>query len=315
MSQGHKYTDEEAAQLACCTICPRECGVNRLEGEEGYCKTDAFMNVASVCIHRGEEPPISGPDGICNVFFAGCNMRCRFCQNHEISRGDKISLKLINRTEEVIEKIVKILDSGINAVGFVSPSHVVPQVKVIIRELNANGYHPVTVFNTGGFDKASTIDSLEGLIDVYLPDLKYHSAELASSLSDAPDYHTIAIMSLKRMYYQKGSVLKLDNAGNAESGILVRHLVLPGHSDDSIKVLQSIAEEISPGVSISLMSQYSPIGLDTAESLLFRTITVDEYTKVVNAMVSLGFRNGYFQDMDSHKSYKPDFSMDHPFEY
>lgn len=297
-----------------CTLCPRECGADRFKGGSGFCRSDAGFNIASVCIHRGEEPVISGSGGICNIFFEGCNLRCMFCQNHEISQPESAIPATETDPEKLLDRIEKILSDGINTVGFVSPSHVVPQVKLIIRGLNSRGLKPVTVYNTNGYDKAETIRSLSDLIDVYLPDFKYATSNLALQYSEAYDYPQVVLKALKEMYYQKGSVLRLDDKGRAESGLLIRHLVLPGHIEESIKVLEIIAEELSPGVSLSLMSQYHPAFRAGNHPVLNRPLHKEEYDTVVAAMNKLGFRNGWVQDMDSFQNYLPDFSKDHPFE-
>lgn len=309
------YTEEEKELLADCTLCPRECRVDRFQGEKGYCGADAGMNVASVCIHRGEEPPISGGEGICNIFFAGCNLRCIFCQNHEISRGaSDLRQSGYDDFAGILGRITTYLDSGVKAVGFVSPSHVVPQVKAIIRGLRSLGYDPVTVYNTNGYDKRQTIRELEGLIDVWLPDYKYVTPSLASSFSGSADYPPTVLEALKEMYYQKGSVLLTDSKGRAENGLMIRHLVLPGHATESREVLKSIATELSTGVNISLMSQYHPTPQVKAHPELGRTLYASEYESVTEAMETMGFRNGWTQDLDSYRTYRPDFSRDHPFE-
>jgi len=308
------YDRNDRLMLEDCTLCPRECRINRFEGGSGYCGTDAGLNIASVCIHRGEEPVISGEGGICNIFFAGCNLHCLYCQNHEISQGGTIISTKGTELEEVLDQIVKMLSKGIAAVGFVSPSHVVPQVKAIIRGLNSRGYKPVTVYNTNGYDKQETIRSLSGMIDVYLPDWKYVTKEIATSYSDASDYSEIALKAIKEMYYQKGSTVAIDENGRAENGLLIRHLVLPGHAEESKKVLRSIAEELSPGVHLSLMSQYHPTALVKNHQILNRPLYKAEYESVVETMESLGFRNGWVQDMDSTMNYRPDFSKENPFE-
>jgi putative pyruvate formate lyase activating enzyme len=309
------YDQEEVSTLENCTLCPHNCRADRFEGGTGICGTDAGFNISSVCIHRGEEPPISGPDGICNVFFAGCNLGCIYCQNHEISHPYPGDYGHEQEPWKVIRQIENILLSGISAVGFVSPSHVVPQVKVIIRELNRRGYRPVTVYNTNSYDKPETLRDIAPLVDVYLPDLKYVTPSLALEYSDASDYPEVALKALKEMYYQKGSVLRLDEMGRAESGMLVRHLVLPGHADESKLVLRTIAEELSPGVNISLMSQYHPDFRAVNHPHLGRSLVKEEYESVVEEMERLGFRNGWIQDIESYRNYRPDFSKDHPFEH
>jgi putative pyruvate formate lyase activating enzyme len=308
------YTKEERDLLSCCTLCPRECRVNRFEDGRGYCGIDAGFNIASICIHRGEEPVISGPDGICNIFFSGCNLHCIFCQNHEISRPGEDAVRSTQSLESVLGRVEKILASGIRAVGFVSPSHVVPQVRAIIRGLRARGLNPITIYNTNSYDKPEVIDSLDGLIDVYLPDYKYVTPEMAEEFSDAPDYPDIALKAIKRMYYQKGSTLQLDDESRATSGMLIRHLVLPGHAGESKKVLRKIAGELSTGVHLSLMSQYHPTPFVKDHLTLSRSLYKEEYEMVAEAMENLGFRNGWVQDMDSYKNYRPDFSKEDPFE-
>lgn len=308
------FTQDEISLLSNCTLCPRECRVNRFEGGTGYCGTDAGMNIASIFIHKGEEPAISGPSGICNIFFSGCNLRCIYCQNHEISKPDGECRNFITDFDETLELIENTLSDDIRAVGFVSPSHVVPQVKAIIRGLKTRGLKPVTVFNTNSYDKPEVIDSLDGVIDIYLPDFKYYTPSIAMELSDAQGYPDIALRAIKRMYYQKGSTLHLDIEGRAESGLLIRHLVLPGHADESKGVLLKLAEEISPGINISLMSQYHPTPFVGDHPDLNRTLYKAEYDEVMEAMEEFGFRNGWVQDMESYKNYRPDFRKENPFE-
>jgi putative pyruvate formate lyase activating enzyme len=308
------YTRDEIELLENCSLCPRECGVNRFDGGDGYCGMDAGFNIASICIHRGEEPVISGPDGICNIFLSGCNLHCIFCQNHEISHPGGDAGRRTQSLGSVLDQVEKILASGIRAVGFVSPSHVVPQVRAIIRGLKARGLNLTTIYNTNGYDKPEVIDSLDGLIDVYLPDYKYVTPEIAEEFSDASDYPSVALKALKRMYYQKGSTLPLDDKSRAINGILIRHLVLPGHAEESKKVLRSIADELSTGVHLSLMSQYHPTPFVKDHLTLSRSLYKEEYEMVAEAMENLGFRNGWVQDMDSYKNYRPDFSKENPFE-
>lgn len=296
-----------------CTLCPRGCKVNRLEGPKGYCKTDGGMNIASICIHMGEEPVISGNEGICNIFFTGCNLRCIFCQNHEISRCKPSEKMVLNDFDLILNQIEAILGKGVPSLGFVSPSHVIPQVKAILRGVKERGLKPITVYNTNGYDTFETIRSLTGLIDVYLPDYKYVTPELSKAFSDASDYPEIAFRAIKEMYYQKGSTLSLDNSGRAENGLLIRHLVLPGHAEESKKVLRTIAEELSPGIHLSLMSQYHPTDAVAQHPTLNRSLYKEEYEEVVREMELLGFRNGWVQDMDSNVNYRPDFGKENPF--
>ncbi len=308
------FDDDDRIMLKNCTLCPRECRVNRLNGDKGYCNIDAGMNIASICIHRGEEPVISGEKGICNIFFAGCNLRCSYCQNWEISRPCRDTVNSGMEIPVVLDRIEKILSSGVRAVGFVSPSHVVPQVKAIIKGLHSRGIEPIIVYNTNSYDKAETVRGMSDLIDVYLPDYKFISPEISAKLSETSDYGEVALRAIKEMYYQKGSTLSTNDSGVAERGMLIRHLVLPGYVDESIKVLRSIAEELSPGVNLSLMSQYHPTSNVKHHSDLDRLLLRSEYETIVKEMENLGFRNGWLQDMESYKNYMPDFSRENPFE-
>jgi putative pyruvate formate lyase activating enzyme len=308
------YNISDRQLLSSCTLCPHVCNVNRFTGADGYCHTNAGLNISSICIHRGEEPVIGGEAGICNIFFSGCNLRCIYCQNHEISRLCSGEGQLNDSLNDILNRIEKIISSGIKSVGFVSPSHMVPQVRTLINGMKTRGMSPVFVYNTNSFDKVETLKGLSGMIDVYLPDFKYISPELAGTYSDCFDYPGVALKAIKEMYYQKGSTLITDDDGVALNGILLRHLVLPGHADESKKMLRTIADEISPGIHLSLMSQYHPVGSIKGHPDLNRTLYKEEYDSVVEEMEQLGFRNGYVQDMDSFESYRPDFSKEHPFE-
>jgi len=301
-------------ELRDCSFCPRNCHADRFSSIPGYCMSGASFNISSVCIHKGEEPAISGTDGICNIFFTNCNLQCIYCQNWQISTN----LKERNLTEMSLERVIReitiILDGGINMIGFVSPSHAIPQMKIIINILEFLGYQPVKVYNTNGYDKLETIQSLDGIIDVYLPDFKYMDHFLAKEYSDAADYPDVSAKALKEMYRQKGAALHLSDNGTAESGIIIRHLLLPGQFENSRKVLQFIAEEISPKLHISLMSQYYPSPGVSCHPFLNRPLKHEEYKEVVDEMNNLGFFNGWIQELDSRHNYRPDFNRKHPFE-
>ena len=300
-------------QLEDCSLCPRNCHANRYNGKLGFCKSDASFNIASICIHHGEEPAISGINGICNIFFTNCNLQCIYCQNHQISDNKIIRSSSSMELTEVIACIRELLDQGINRVGFVSPSHFIPQMRVIIDVIHSLGYKPVWVYNTNGYDKAETLRSLEGIIDIWLPDFKYMQPELAHELSGAIDYPGVAAKALKEMYRQKGSALILDDENTAVSGIIVRHLVLPGFVDNSIRVIRFLAEEISPRIHVSLMSQYYPTKAVAGHPQLNRSIYESEYGRVVNEMEKLGMHNGWIQEFESSGHYRPDFDNPVPF--
>jgi putative pyruvate formate lyase activating enzyme len=317
-----------------CNLCPRQCNVDRSRSL-GWCKLDDRIHISSIVIHRGEEPPISGEKGIVNIFFPSCNMQCIYCQNREIScRGTQGTLMSLN---EVCDAIINLLPLSENNLGFVSPTHCIPQMISIVEELRKRGHHPTIIYNTNGYDLPETISSLEGIVDVWLPDFKYSDDSLAQELSQAPDYSKYALSSLKTMVHQTGTTLLTDERGIARRGIIIRHLVLPGFVGNSVGVLKVIAENISPNLHISLMSQYYPPDnilvknrksqiadhksqLEDCKSQipnhksLHRNITRGEYEAVLEAYHVLGFTRGWLQDFESHLSYRPDFSRDHPFE-
>jgi putative pyruvate formate lyase activating enzyme len=300
-------------RLRDCDLCPRECRADRFSGSLGYCKSGATFSISSICIHKGEEPAVSREKGICNIFFSHCNLQCIYCQNFQISDNRTEGSTMEMSLEEVIRQVTAILDGGINKVGFVSPSHFIPQVQSIINTLRSLGYDPVFVYNTNGYDKAESLRLLEGMIDVYLPDLKYMDPGLGVEYSDAPGYPEVASMALKEMFRQKGAVLHLCDDGTAESGIIIRHLVLPGHTENSIKVLNFIASELSPKLHVSLMSQYYPTPGVSCHPELKNVVSVEEYGMVVDEMERLGIYNGWIQELDSASHYRPDFEREVPF--
>ena len=297
-----------------CDSCPRECHADRFSENLGYCKSEALFNISSIFVHKGEEPAISGENGICNIFFSHCNLQCIYCQNYQISENSTSGMSTEMELDEVIRQVTTILDSGINRVGFVSPSHFIPQVKIIIQCIESLGYDPVWVYNSNGYDKPETLRSLEGMIQVYLPDFKYMETALAGEYSDAPDYPDVAARALKEMFRQKGATLHSGKDGTAASGMIIRHLVLPGHTENSMKVLHFIAEELSPRLHISLMSQYYPTPRVSRHPKLKTTVSIEEYSIIVAELDQLGMYNGWIQELSSSSHYRPDFESKHPFE-
>ena len=211
------------------------------------------------------------------------------------------------KLEDVVAQIESILDTGVNTVGFVSPSHCIPQMKVIIRALETKGRKSVYVFNTNAYDKKETIESLDGVIDVYLPDLKYMDSELAGRYSDTPHYPDVAAKSIKEMFRQKGSNIALGDDGIIESGLIIRHLVLPGQIENSKRCLRFIAEELSTAVHVSLMAQYYPTEEVSGHSELGKSVTQEEYDEVLEEFDKLGFYRGWVQELESQACYRPNF--------
>lgn len=299
--------------LAPCRICPHECGVHRNQGELGFCKLDDGLYISSICIHHGEEPPISGPKGICNVFFAHCNLQCVYCQNSQISNNETNTIRFKHTLDDVVLQITAILDAGIQSLGFVSPSHQIPQMISIIEALWQKGYKPIVVFNTNSYDKVSTLQQLKNYVDVYLADYKYADNNLGKRFSQISDYQDIALEAIKEMVRQKGLELIINKGGIAEKGVIVRHLVLPGQIANSCKVLKNISVFIDSKINLSLMSQYYPAGDADKYSGLNRTLTEAEYNEIVDFMEECNFENGWVQDLDSENNYRPDFDKSNPF--
>lgn len=294
-----------------CEACPRSCRADRAIAA-GYCRSGSGLEIASICLHRGEEPAISGERGICNIFFSHCNLQCVYCQNFQISRCDAPARSM--SLDETVSAAAKFLDEGAVSIGFVSPSHMIAQMRSIVEALHASGYRPVVVMNTNAYDRAETIASLEDIIDVYLPDFKYMDHSLALELSGAWDYPDVALGALREMHRQKGSNLVLREDGTASSGLIIRHLILPGHVENSKAVLRAIAAELSPSVHLSLMSQYYPPLPVSAHPYLGRTISRPEYEDVLDELERLGFHQGWVQELESQETYRPDFTKPHPFE-
>jgi putative pyruvate formate lyase activating enzyme len=297
-----------------CTCCPRECRADRSSDKPGWCRSGDGIMISSICAHRGEEPVVSGKHGICNIFFTHCNMQCIYCQNFQISRTT-VPTGPAMRLEDVITEIEAVLATGAQGVGFVSPSHSLPQMFQIIAALRARGCRQAFVYNTNGYDRAEIIRQLEGVIGVYLPDLKYMDEKLGREYSGTPNYPDIATTAIREMYRQKGANIYLD--GNDEviqSGLIIRHLVLPGQVENSKAVLRWIAEQLSPSVHVSLMSQYYPTPAVKDHPLLGRTLHPEEYDEVIEEFERLGFWRGWVQELGSPHSYRPDFDLQHPFE-
>lgn len=310
--------------LSRCDCCPRLCGADRVGGQAaggklGWCRVGAEVPVASVCLHRGEEPAIGGPRGICNVFFGHCNLQCVTCQNVQISRNrgafapaqlEPTPLAL----DETVDRVAAILATGIDRLGFVSPSHAVVSLRDIVAGVRTRGLRPTVVHNSGGYDRVEVLATLADVVDVYLPDLKYMDGALAGRLSGAPDYPAVAARALREMFRQKGSYLFLDDDGAATGGLVIRHLVLPGQVENSKRCLRFIAEELSPAVHVSLLAQYHPTEAVADDPDLGRCLHPDEYAAVVDELHRLGLRHGWVQELDSPDHYRPDFDREHPFE-
>ncbi|MBR1792269.1 MAG: hypothetical protein IJ764_01330 [Bacteroidales bacterium] len=297
-----------------CGCCPRHCAADRIN-TLGFCHAHLAPEVASVCVHKGEEPPLSGKKGVCNVFFAHCNLQCCYCQNLDISRGVVTPENIFYHSiAEVIERIEELLPLSENIIGFVSPTHYADAIPTIVQALHDDGFFPTVVYNSNAYDDVSTLRRMEPFVDVYLPDMKYMDANLARRLSNVSDYPLRAGEALHEMVRQKGSGLLCDEGGLAFRGLVVRHLVLPGEVDNSLRVLDWLADNMPMNLHVSLMAQYFPPEGATLPSALQRTLSQAEYDQVVSHYQSLGFYNGWVQELSSSQSFRPEFSRQDAFE-
>jgi putative pyruvate formate lyase activating enzyme len=300
-------------RLAACDLCPHACGVNRLAGEVGRCRAGARARIASACDHHGEEPAISGRGGSGTVFAAGCNLRCVFCQNAQISQGD-LAQYPEQTAAEIADTFLRLQRLGCHNLNWVSPTHVAPQLVEALAVAVELGLRLPVVYNSNGYDSVTVLRSLDGIVDIYLPDLKYADAAVAERLSGAPGYPDAAIAAIREMYRQAGN-LELDENDVARRGVIVRHLVLPGGLAGSRAILRRLAEEVSPTVTVSLMAQYYPAHRAGAVPELSRTITVEEYEDALDAFAAAGLENGWAQEVRAAPEYyRPDFRAEHPFE-
>ena len=295
------------ARLASCDICPRECRVNRLESELGFCHSAHRPIVAAVCAHHGEEPVLSGSRGSGAIFFGNCNLRCVYCQNHQISQDWKKQQSREVDCHTLAENMLYLQDElGCHNINFVSPSHFVPQLVRALVEAVPMGLRLPLVYNSNGFDSIKTLKELDGIIGIYLPDLKYASGTWAEKFSQTPSYVVPARQAVKEMYRQVGELV-LDEFGLARRGLIVRHLVLPNSLAGSEDSLAWLAQEISPAVTVSIMAQYSPQHRAQQINRLARSISLVEYQAVLGLLDELGLENGWVQEMEATKSYLPDF--------
>ncbi len=302
------------ARLVSCDICPRECRVNRLEGELGFCHSAYLPIVAAVCAHHGEEPALSGSRGSGAIFFGNCNMRCVYCQNYQISQDWKRQQSKEVDFHTLAASMLYLQDElRCHNINLVSLSHFVPQLVRAVLEAVPMGLKIPLVYNTNSFDSVKTLKELDGIISIYLPDLRYASDTWAEKFSQAPGYVAQARQAIKEMYRQVGELV-VDEFGLAQRGLIVRHLILPNGLAGSEDSLAWLASELSPTVTVSIMSQYLPLYQAHRIPLLSRTISVSEYAAVLKLLEEVGLENGWVQEMGASENYLPDFEREgHPF--
>jgi putative pyruvate formate lyase activating enzyme len=279
----------------------------------GRCRSGALARIASLCDHHGEEPALSGSCGAGTVFAAGCNLRCLYCQNHQISQGDPLAYPEYT-AEDLGHAYLRLQHLGCHNLDWVSPTHMLPPLVQALDIAIDLGLRLPVVYNTNGYDRVDVLHLLDGVVDIYLPDLKYADAATAERLSGAPGYPNIAVVAIREMYRQVGD-LTLDEAGVARRGVIVRHLVLPHSLAGTREALRRLAEEVSPTITVSLMAQYYPTHQAATCPELARTITAGEYDDALDAFAEAGLENGWEQEVrDAPDTYRPDFDEDHPFE-
>ena len=295
-----------------CDLCPRRCGIDRLAGETGFCEAGARLAISSTCVHLGEEPALVAGRGVGNFFVSGCNLRCVFCQNWQISQRP-IPRSDLTTPEEVADRMLQFQRMGLPAIGFVSPTHFVPQIARAIEIAASRGLRLPLIHNGNAYDSVEVIRLLDGIFDIYLPDFKYASNQAAERYSSAPGYVENAIAVHREMFRQVGE-LTVDADGAAIRGVLVRHLVLPADQARSEEVLELLAREVSPRIAISLMAQYHPAHRASEFPLIARRIWREEYELAEARMEELGLARGWIQSWrHSPDNYLPDFDEESPF--
>lgn len=290
-----------------CNQCPRHCDANR-NNDLGFCGVPEVPKVAKAFLHMWEEPCISGSMGSGSVFFSGCNLKCIYCQNYDISQNNIGKVISIERLQEIF---VELITKGAHNINLVNPTHYAGAIRQALITLKLQNKLTVpVVYNTNSYETIAALKSVEGLVDVYLPDIKYFSEKTSFKYSNAQDYPEVSKQAIIEMYKQVGTPV-FDEVGLIRRGLIIRHLILPGHIKESINVLNWISENFPKSVYVSLMSQYTPFYDADKYPEINRPITRNEYEKVVNHLYRLGLENGYIQDRKSADiEYIPDFNLE-----
>lgn len=291
-------------EMDACSICPRECQADRNHGKTGYCRVSSELLLARAALHHWEEPCISGTRGSGTVFFSGCAMGCVFCQNHDIALGLYGKTVTIQRLSEIF---LELQTKGAHNINLVTPSHYVPQIREAILLSRGQGLTIPFVFNSSGYEKVETLRTLDGLIEIYLPDFKYFEESLAIRYSRAKNYRETALAAVKEMVRQTGSPV-FDEDGILQKGTIVRHLSLPGSLGDSKDILMLLSDTFHRDIYISIMNQYTPLPVSRSYPELQRKVTKKEYDELISFAQLLGIRNAYIQEEETQdESFIPAF--------
>lgn len=288
-----------------CRVCPRNCSVDRLSDQKGFCRAGAEIILARAALHMWEEPCISGKEGSGAVFFSGCSLGCKFCQNGQISKGQTGKKVTADRLADIF---LELQQQKANNINLVTAGHFLPQVAEAIEKSRNRGLQIPVVYNSSGYEKSEMLKLLEGLVDIYLPDFKYMDPELAEKYSYARDYPEVAREALKEMVRQTGTP-EFDRQGIMKKGVIVRHLLLPGHVKDSRRVLEYLLSTYGKEIYISLMNQYTPMPAMKDDPRLSRKVTDREYQRLIDYGIQLGLENGFIQEGETAKeSFIPEFN-------
>lgn len=291
-----------------CTLCARACHVNRLAGQVGFCGQTAELTAARAALHFWEEPCISGTNGSGTVFFSGCNLRCIFCQNHDIALGEKGKPLSLDKLADVF---LKLQTQGAHNINLVTPTHFIPQIRYALLKAKEMGLSIPIVYNTGSYEDVESLRLLDGLIDIYLPDLKYYSSELSEAYSHAPDYFVKATAAISEMFRQVGKPEFDTSVGIMQRGIIVRHLLLPGQTKDSKKILRYLRETYGNDIYVSIMNQYTPLSQVSSMPDLNRKVTPNEYERVLRFAEAIGIVRGFQQEGEAaDESFIPPFNFE-----
>lgn len=296
-------------ELSNCTLCPRECHVNRNAGEIGYCGQTAVLTAARAALHFWEEPCLSGTNGSGAVFFNGCNLRCVYCQNHEIAQG--LSGRAITASR-LCEIFLELQEKGAHNINLVTPTHFVPQIITALQTAKKQGLSIPVVYNSSSYEKTETLKKLDGLVDIYLPDMKYFDSALSGQYSHAPDYFEKAAAAIAEMVRQTGSPVFTDGPDSLmQKGVIVRHLLLPGCEKDSRHILRYLHETYQNNIYVSIMNQYTPLSQVKNIPELNRKISAREYEKIIDYAISIGIENGFIQEGETaSESFIPAFDCE-----
>lgn len=289
-----------------CSLCPRMCGTDRAAGQKGFCGGGNLVRVARAALHYWEEPCISGESGSGTVFFSGCTMRCVFCQNKEISRSEVGKEITIERLAEIY---LELAAKGANNINLVTPMHYAPQITATLDIARKNGLTLPIVWNTGGWERRESIAAVRDYADIWLSDFKYFDSSLGESLSKAPNYFSVAAAALDQMVKQTCEPV-FDENGIMRRGVIVRHLMLPGHLDDTKNVLRFLYENYGDSIWISIMNQYTPMCSDPRFPELSRTVSDEEYNEAIDFACELGIENAFVQEGGTvGESFIPPFDL------